>query len=120
MDGLLVKYTVFGLKCYICQSKTNPACGDVFTLTPDGDDVTGFCKTSCFKFVAARSDNKVISRGCLPSNRIIPECKKDRDNDIYGTFCACNQDFCNHGTSVHGFSLYPFFTVLYMILKIYM
>ena len=59
-----------------------------------------------------------ISRGCMPSNRIIPKCKTDIDNDIYGTFCACNEDFCNHVNSVYDFSFCTSFTILFIILNL--
>ncbi|XP_045174035.2 uncharacterized protein LOC123535440 [Mercenaria mercenaria] len=114
----LILKAVLGVKCYVCQSETDASCGDVFTLSRHSDDFIGHCRTSCFKFVAARGDNRGISRGCLPTNKIIPRCKYDRDGDIYGTFCACNEDFCNHVTSVHQSRSYIVIMLLFFILRI--
>ncbi|KAK9759027.1 Sleepless protein [Popillia japonica] len=127
--------TVFGLKCYECDSSKNVACDfgflsftqNVKDCSADTSFIGGLIPSTCTKIVAkAKNGEEYIKRGCGVSTGIINNCQAlaktlqfaVADENIASIDCyPCDTDKCNSSTSLRAFSFLGIFIacLLYLL-----
>lgn len=111
---LSIAATANGLKCYVCNSHLDPACGEPFYINSEAidskfaricDDRDGepFCrKTKTFLEI---NEETRIHRDCGYYERTGYDCYQKRSEDYISDVCQCNTDFCNSGNKIGAVTL---------------
>jgi len=85
--------------CYVCNSATNPACGNPFNAA----NVTQTCQgTYCTRVSSTSNGVSTYVRGCSPSSFPNNGCTFQAavGNGPSGMVCECESNYCNSAPSV--------------------
>ena len=89
------------IRCYVCNSGTNPGCGDPFDRDRMNNTLTFEFGTNgvCTKGKVENGDSVTVLRGGSPTDAACvggrDGCKSDSDNGVSATVCCCTTELCN-------------------------